>query len=98
MGACHNQSVNIQFNKIPLACSTDKLNDTVCYDNLVKIIKDKCQEKTYLLLEHLAAALHEVLHANVPQSSIFLRVKKKPAIENLSGGVVFYFGDECGAW
>lgn len=78
---------------------TDNLADTVCYDALVTTLKKKLLNKSYRLLEHLAAEMYGILKKIfLNQASISLRINKKPAILNLTGGASFCYGDEGETW
>jgi dihydroneopterin aldolase len=80
--------LTIQFTQLPLACQTDKLNDTICYDKLVNNIKTFCRNKTFALLEHLAYQLYKFIKNIIRENvKLNLQIKKQPPIENLSNSI-----------
>lgn len=86
--------INIQFVTPPKACITDTLEDTVCYDTLVKIVKNIVSSKEFHLLEHLGYEIYRGIKESITQpTNIGLYVKKQPPIPELTGGAAFYFGD-----
>ncbi|HSW69186.1 MAG TPA: dihydroneopterin aldolase [Gammaproteobacteria bacterium] len=87
--------VTIHFSKIPLGCTTDQLEDTYCYDALIKTIKNNVTGRDFRLLEHLGFELHRIVTENLPPDcKISIKLTKRPAILNLTGGVTFCYGFE----
>lgn len=87
--------LDIWFPKPPKACVTDKLNDTVCYANLVKIIKDKTKGKKFHLIEHLCYELFKIIKISLPKNSkVIVHVTKSPKIAGLLGNVQFSYWDD----
>lgn len=89
----------IYFAKAPLACTSDNLDDTVCYDKLVEKIKSYLIARNFRLLEHLGHELHQIIKTNFPADTrVKINVTKKPAILNLTGGVTFCYSDLESPW
>lgn len=87
--------IMIDFVEPPRACTTDHLEDTYCYDALIKDIKIFIASKKFRLIEHLGFELYQLIKKSLPENTrIRTRVTKKPAILNLTGGVAFFYGDE----
>ena len=85
--------VTIRFANIPLACTTDHLEDTYCYDTLIAAIKNQLAPRHFRLLEHLGHEIYTIVKQTVTAARVQVRVVKKPAIVNLTGGVAFCYGD-----
>jgi len=86
--------VFITFPSPPSGCTTDQLEDTFCYDTLIKTIKNGVAERDFRLLEHLGYEIHRIISENFPPDfRVRISVIKKPAILNLTGGVTFCYGD-----
>ena len=52
--------ISIHFNSLPKACSSDNINDTICYASLVKTIKSLCSNKEFHLIEHLCSCVYDL--------------------------------------
>jgi FolB domain-containing protein len=87
--------VSIGFGTTPLGCTTDQLTDTHCYDALITSIKNGIDGRDFRLLEYLGYEIHRIITENLPADcSIYIKLTKKPAILNLTGGVTFCYGVE----
>lgn len=88
----------IRFAELPPACESDKLEDTVCYAELIDAARDACAGREFHLVERLAHALFLHLRPLVPTGAeLWLRTTKlQPPVEGLSGGVAFSLGDFAG--
>lgn len=91
--------VNIRLLKPPQACHTDQLEDTFCYDALVTAIKSYTTQESFRLVEHLGYKIYKLIK-DITQNNalVTIRLHKKPAIANLTGGVAFSYGDEELTW
>jgi dihydroneopterin aldolase len=88
-------NITIQFDTPPSACFNDTLENTVCYDTLVKIIKKIVAAKAFRLLEHISYEIYQAIKQTISQpNKIHVSVKKQPPIPELTGGAIFYFGDD----
>jgi dihydroneopterin aldolase len=86
--------IELLFATPPLGCMSDNLDDTICYDALVKKIKLLTSEKHFRLVEHLAREIYLLTKEEVTVDvDVKVKVKKKPVIENLMGGVSVVCGD-----
>ncbi len=84
-------SLQIDFAEKPQACVTDNLSDTVCYDQLCRLILKTTQTVEFQTIEHLAHKLHENLRASLKRAlkwNLSLH-KVSPPIDGLRGGVTF---------
>jgi dihydroneopterin aldolase len=87
--------IDIVFQQPPKACQTDKLDDTVCYHDLVKRIEAVTRERSFFLIEHLSAFIYEQIKPLFPLSAnIVVHITKTPKIDNLAGGMRFSYGDQ----
>jgi len=85
----------VRFAEPPAACETDKLEDTVCYGELVELARAFVCGREFKLLERLARDLFAELRPLVPPGAeLWLRVTKlRPPIAELARGVSFALGD-----
>lgn len=85
--------VAIHFGQELPACRSDNLNDTVCYQRVVDVIKQALETHEFALIEHMAHAAHEALRAGLNVSLIqAVQVsvcKVSPPVPDIHGGVTF---------
>lgn len=84
-------SVDLEFSKIPDACRTDKLDDTVCYHELCRKITALVEEKPYAMLEKMAQDILNLIKSETSNDvKVKVRLHKvRPPIARLEGGVSF---------
>lgn len=86
--------IHIQFEKPPRACLTDSLEDTMCYGLLTEKIKLATVHKSFRLIEYLTQVIYQTIKENdTLPIKVKVGVRKKPAIDNLNGGVQFWYGE-----
>jgi len=83
--------IKIRFLETPKATLTDKLNDTICYDELTKAIDAFCENKSFKLLEHFTHELYKFLQNKI-NAKLMLQVTKPQPCPNLEASV-FTLGD-----
>jgi len=88
-------AVSIRFSEPPPACVTDKLTETICYDELISAARAFCEGQEFQLIERLTNDLHKLLKGMLPASaSLWVETTKlNPPVKELYGGVSFSFGD-----
>lgn len=87
--------IQILFPKKLNACSTDHLDDTICYRQLIETLRDHFSEKKFHLIEHVAAEAHALLTSLLPEkTNLQVSLTKRPQIEGL-GSVTFHYGDNA---
>lgn len=85
----------IQFENSPLACTSDELEDTICYATLAQHIRNHIHNKHYRLIEHLTAEIYNLIKTVLsPTDKLRISLTKYPKVDGLTGGVVFTYGDE----
>ncbi len=73
--------IDIDFPTPPVACITDQLEDTYCYDVLTQHISKKIMPKTFYLLEHLAHEIYQLVKSASSQPiTVNVKVTKKPRL------------------
>lgn len=88
-------TIDICFPKPPIACSTDKLADTICYATLIQRIREQLGEKHFHLVEHLAHDIYQIVKPlMLDKTKIIVSITKYPEVEGLTGGVCFSYSDE----
>jgi dihydroneopterin aldolase len=85
-------NIKIIFHRLPKACMTGQLEDTICYAALVQGIKAFCSDKAFNLLEHLGYELYQWIKQSVKGADIELQIKKNPPIEGLEQSI-FHLSD-----
>src|SRR5688500_16606919 len=76
--------LEIAFFKPPLACTTDHLEDTVCYSALIQTLRDKLSVRNFHLIEHLGHEIYSIVKEQFPlDAQITVHVTKKPKIKGL---------------
>jgi dihydroneopterin aldolase len=75
--------------------ASDKLEDTVCYADLIEAARARVAGREFKLVERLAHELYGTLRPLVPPGAeLALRVTKlHPPVAELAGGVSFALGD-----
>ncbi len=70
-------SVECTWDSQPLACTSDRLQDAICYDQLSRRLAAVSEQKDYHLIEHLAVSGVEALLPLLSSvSEVCLRVHK----------------------
>ncbi|WP_425385832.1 dihydroneopterin aldolase [Wolbachia endosymbiont (group A) of Barypeithes pellucidus] len=97
----HSQLVSIDvdfiFKSPPLGLMTDRLEDTVCYLEIVQNIQSLVQNKQFNLIEHLTHDIYRTINNLLVQkkhiiSSIRVTTHKvAPPVPNAHGGVFFTY-------
>ena len=88
-------NLTIHLPKPPTACRTDKLDDTYCYDDLIKQIQVHCKNKKYRLIEYLCADIYNLIKPKLPKRSrVVTTIIKQPKIAGFSGTTSFTYGDK----
>ena len=84
-------SARLRFVRAPLACASDRLDDTVCYARLAALLAERAGRRPYQTVESLTCALVEAMRGAVPEETRFtLEVTKlRVPVAGLRGGVAF---------
>jgi len=88
-------SVQLRFQSTPAGCTSDSLEDTVCYAQLAEAILSHCRGREFQLIERLGFELYKVVRQVTgagPQISVRVH-KVRPPVDNLLGGSVYCCGD-----
>lgn len=89
--------IEVGFDLSPLGVFTDKIEDTVCYLELVQFIEDHCKSRSFKLVEYLTQAIYELVlkfispHADLVSHIKVKTHKKSPPVRNVHGGVTFTY-------
>lgn len=57
--------VSINFEDKPLACTSDNLSETICYDELLKTVSNSVENQQFKLIEKLAEFVFDIIKTNV---------------------------------
>ena len=88
--------IMINFAEPPKACITDQLEDTYCYDTLIKQLVETIAPKSFKLIEHLAYEIYVFIKKFFSQAvSVNIIVTKKPILSTdvILKGARFSYGD-----
>jgi dihydroneopterin aldolase len=87
--------VTIRFPLLPAACWTDRLEDTMCYAELVALAREHCAGREFRLVERLALELYGLVHERLPHGArLSLAVTKlSPPVAEIERGVRFTIAD-----
>lgn len=87
--------IHIDFDHPPLACKTDDLSNTVCYDTLKQHINNHLAKKEFHLLEYITQEIYTCVKTFLPPGNkISIHVMKFPDAFFTSAGVSFCYSDE----
>jgi dihydroneopterin aldolase len=87
--------IDIHFAAPPAACVSDRLDDTLCYSQLIQTIREYVANKQYQLLEHFGFDLYQLIKKHMPEGAeLKIALTKHPHIEGLTGGVSFCYQDK----
>lgn len=86
--------MDMRFKEVPEACTSDNLQDTTCYAELIEKIRAYTEAKPYRLIEHLTKDIYTLAKKNLPKDTeLTVRITKFPRIDGLQQGVCFEYGD-----
>ena len=87
--------LTIRFETPPRGMVTDRLEDTVSYDVLVRAIKEVASDREFSLIEHLANEIFTSLKNILgPEHELWVTVRKVSApIPEITKGAEFTVGD-----
>ena len=87
--------LTIRFETPPRGMVTDRLEDTVSYDVLVRAIKEVASDREFSLIEHLANEIFTSLKNILgPEHELWVTVRKiSPPIPEITKGAEFTVGD-----
>ncbi len=73
--------IKLRFINLPLACTTDNLQDTICYAALACELQKFCDGRSFKLVEAFGYQLYQLLKEKIAtttshQIDVFLRVTK----------------------
>jgi len=88
-------NIELRFPTSPVALTSDKLEDTVCYAKISNAIGKHCEVREYLLIERLAAEIYLLTkEISGPEISLDITVHKvRPPVDKLRGGTFFRCSD-----
>jgi len=89
-------NLQLFWKNLPMACESDSLSDTICYDELTKTIAAVCSSGEYKLIEHLAfKALQSIRPQLKSLARVFIAVRKlQPPISTPNDGTSFEIVEE----
>lgn len=87
--------LRIWFRRRPRGCSTDRLEDVVCYAELIEKLQEAVAGREFHLVERLTMVAYETLRPLIPaDAGLWLRLRKlRTPIPALAHGVSFAYGE-----
>ncbi len=87
-------SLKILFPTPPIACESDRLEDTICYAKISDLILQKCSQQHWHTIEYLGHNLYQMLIEFLPDDcDLCISIHKSPPILALEGGAYFIYGN-----
>jgi dihydroneopterin aldolase/2-amino-4-hydroxy-6-hydroxymethyldihydropteridine diphosphokinase len=89
------QEVRVSFEltlpKLPEACTSDELRDTICYAEICEKLRKFCTESKFKTIETLTYRCMELVSVGLPEDlAIKVAVHKvRPPVDTLHGGASF---------
>jgi len=89
-------SINITFSFIipPKATNSDDISDTICYSVIVKLVQNIIEQKSFNLIEHLAASIYTILNQYLKDNK-YENIKLKIVVHKLFIPVQGVYGGAC---
>jgi dihydroneopterin aldolase len=84
-------SLTVEFEQLPKACSSDRLEDTICYGTVCEKIQQIAKSQKFYTVEYLGNALFQNLEESFFKGNKWkLKVQKvSPPVHGLLNGVFF---------
>src|SRR5436190_8469626 len=77
--------IALQFPEPPMACQSDELSETTCYEAIAQKITDFVHDKSFRLVEYLAGELYMLVKKSVAANvAVKIDITKHPCIANLN--------------
>jgi len=92
-------NIELYFKSLPEGAKNDRLEDTVCYSDLVQNVKSFCQNRKFNLIEHLTTEIYRVVEDSLKQHRSLVSFicvtghKISPPVPDIHGGVTFTYCD-----
>lgn len=92
-------SIDIKFLKTPNSALKDQLKNGICYNEILKILLNATQAKSFSLIEHFAFFCHQEIKKKIQSKEDFLlkilvHKTHPPTFSALKGGAFYSYGDE----
>ena len=85
----------MEFPVTPSGEKTDRLEDTLCYEEVCVTLRDFIKVQQFHLIEKMARECLSLLKKKYPFMRIQLTLHKKaPPVEGLKGGVTYTCGED----
>lgn len=87
-------TITIDFSKEPVGCQSDDLSQVCCYKVLSEQIIQSIEEKSFHLIESLAAHIFDIVAGQINEDDGVIEVmiiKPNPPVQQVQKGVVFTY-------
>lgn len=86
--------VELRFDELPRAASTDELRDSVCYAEISTAIRSYCESREFQMIEKLGFDVYRIVKEIAGSNAVAVGIHKvRPPVESLAGGTFFRCGD-----
>lgn len=68
--------VEVVMQNTPLACGTDNINDTICYDKVAEKIHVLVNQREFHLIEHACYAVYQGLKSMIKEQQLCVTITK----------------------
>ncbi len=79
--------LELHFLEIPKGCTTDRIEDTFCYEKLCGELNTLLKSKEFNLVERLTLDIFTFIEKKQVFSDINISIKKRPKIDGLNGHI-----------
>ena len=86
--------VRFFWKEAPAGVQTDRIEDTICYDEICTAIEKTVNARPYALIEALGRTVYDAIRALTHEPRLEVSIRKiHPPIAKLHGGARFVYGD-----
>jgi len=91
-------TLRLRFPDRPQACESDAIEDTICYEEIARVVSMTAQAREFRLVEHLAWTVHQKVGELLPPSTVLSLKLHKPSLpmDFVTEGAVYEISGECG--
>jgi dihydroneopterin aldolase len=88
-------TIEFRFKKEPRGCTTDELQDTICYAQVSEAMRKHCESREFKLIERMAYECEKIareIAGRETQIGVAMH-KVRPPVDSLLGGATYRCGD-----
>jgi dihydroneopterin aldolase len=85
--------IELYFASLPIGCVNDRLENTICYDNIANIVNTLCVAKSYHLIEHLCYQAYLQIKKSIDSQILITVTISKVPLGTLPYKAIFMVSD-----